>query len=188
MSDTENTTPESTSEETQAAAAQPETAQPAAEAQTAAEAPADTEQPEEESLVGVALMIAAFGTEDAGDKALKAMKKAKKEGQFYYDAAAVIKKEADGDVHYHETGDMSTGKGAGIGALIGGVIGILGGPVGIGLGAAAGALHGKSAIPGRWIANLSGRTAENDDGRVFELLNEAEKIWGFARTKSLRPD
>jgi uncharacterized membrane protein len=125
MSDTENTQPEEPQvEETQ------------------------TEEAQAEPMVGVGLMIAAFHTEDAADKALKAMKQAKKEGNFYYEAAAVIKKEADGDVHYHETGDMSTGKGAGIGALIGGVVGILGGPLGIALGAGAGAAVGGLAAHG----------------------------------------
>ena len=51
-------------------------------------------------------------------------------------------------MHYHETGDMSTGKGAGIGALIGGILGILGGPVGMVLGAGAGAAVGAAAAHG----------------------------------------
>ena len=135
MSDAENTQPEETpTEETQTQAPQDEAAQ--------------TVEAQDEPMAGVGLLIAAFQTEDAADKALKAMKQAKKEGQFYYEAAAVIKKEADGDVHYHETGDMSTGKGAGIGALIGGVIGILGGPAGIALGAGAGAAIGGIAAHG----------------------------------------
>jgi uncharacterized membrane protein len=103
---------------------------------------------ETQPTTGVALLIAAFQTADAADQALKAMKEAKKRGEFYYEAAAIIKKDADGDVHYHETGDMSTAKGAGIGALIGGVIGILGGPVGIALGAGAGAAIGGVAAHG----------------------------------------
>lgn len=45
------------------------------------------------------------------------------------------------------------------------------------VGAAVGALHGKDRLPQRWIANLSGRTKENDDGRVFELLKMARKVW-----------
>ena len=104
------------------------------------------DQPQE--VTGVGLLLAAFTAEDAADQVLKAMKEAKKQGQFYYEAAATIKKEADGDVHYHESGDMSTGKGAGIGALIGGVIGILGGPGGIALGAGAGAAIGAIAAHG----------------------------------------
>ncbi len=39
------------------------------------------------------------------------------------------------------------------------------------VGAAVGALHGEEALPDRWIDGLLGRTAQDDDGRVFELLN-----------------
>lgn len=45
------------------------------------------------------------------------------------------------------------------------------------VGAAAGALHSRSAIPDRWLKNLLGRTTEEDDGRVFELLQEARLRW-----------
>ncbi len=41
------------------------------------------------------------------------------------------------------------------------------------VGAAMGALHGKSGIPIRWIDNLTGRMADADDGRIFELLDQA---------------
>jgi len=118
------------------------------EKQTPETQPEETQEAQPEAVAGVGLMIASFHGEDAGDQALKAMKEAKKEGQFYYEAAAVIKKEADGDVHYHESGDMTTGKGAGIGALIGGVVGILGGPAGIALGAGAGAAIGGLSAHG----------------------------------------
>ena len=43
------------------------------------------------------------------------------------------------------------------------------------VGAAVGALLGKKAIPERWIEKLSGRTGENDDGRVFTLLDMAKQ-------------
>ncbi len=45
------------------------------------------------------------------------------------------------------------------------------------VGAAVGALHGKSGIPLRWIDGLSGRTEAEDDGKVFELLGHAKKMW-----------
>lgn len=45
------------------------------------------------------------------------------------------------------------------------------------VGAAVGALHGKEALPKRWIENLSGRTMADDDGRMFELLNEGQRIF-----------
>jgi len=46
------------------------------------------------------------------------------------------------------------------------------------VGAAAGALHGRRAIPQRWVSRLSGRTRERDDGRVFALLQQARAAWG----------
>jgi ADP-ribosyl-[dinitrogen reductase] hydrolase len=45
------------------------------------------------------------------------------------------------------------------------------------VGAAVGALHGKKVIPERWVRNLSGRTTDRDDGRVFELLKQAKGLW-----------
>ena len=56
--------------------------------------------------------------EVSADQALDAMKSAKKQGLFYFEDAAVIRQDAEGDVDYHETGDMTTGKGAGIGAAV----------------------------------------------------------------------
>ncbi len=45
------------------------------------------------------------------------------------------------------------------------------------VGAAVGALHGKDAIPQRWLSSLLGRTTATDDGRVFELLEQARALW-----------
>lgn len=103
---------------------------------------------ETQEITGVGFLVAAFTDVDGGENALKALKEAKKQKQLYFDDAAVIRQDEDGDVHYRETGDMTTGKGAGIGALVGGVIGILGGPMGIVLGAGAGALVGGAAAHG----------------------------------------
>ena len=103
-------------------------------------------QPEAKPAVG--FLVMAFTEETAGDVTLKAMKEAKKQKQFYYEEAAVIRQDANGKVHYHETGDMRTGKGAGAGALIGGILCVLGGPAGIALGAGAGAAVGAMASKG----------------------------------------
>jgi len=46
------------------------------------------------------------------------------------------------------------------------------------VGAAVGALHGKERLPERWISNLSGRTSLDNDGHVFQILDEAENLWG----------
>lgn len=50
--------------------------------------------------------------------------------------------------------------------------------VGAIVGAAVGALHGRAALPDRWIRGLLGRTTEADDGRVFELIDRArQQFW-----------
>ena len=103
---------------------------------------------ESEAVAGVGLLVAAFTQEDAADQALKALKKAKKDKQFYFEEAAVIRQDESGKVHHHETGDMSTGKGAGIGTVIGGVVGILGGIPGVIAGAAIGASVGAIGASG----------------------------------------
>ena len=46
------------------------------------------------------------------------------------------------------------------------------------VGAAVGALHGREALPSRWIENLPGRvTYVGQDGRVFELIEQARQRW-----------
>jgi ADP-ribosylglycohydrolase len=45
------------------------------------------------------------------------------------------------------------------------------------VGAAVGALHGPSALEAEWLHGLTGRTSETDDGRVFELIEEARECW-----------
>jgi ADP-ribosylglycohydrolase len=54
------------------------------------------------------------------------------------------------------------------------------------VGAAVGALHGASALPSAWIEDLSGRTAEADDGRMFMLLVSAAERFGYGTTPRLR--
>jgi uncharacterized membrane protein len=112
----------------------------------------NTEQPvstaEQQGIQAVGFLVVAFLDEMAADQALDAMKEAKKQQQFYFEDAAVIRQDAQGKVHYHETGEMTTGKGAGIGALVGGVLGILGGPAGVALGAGLGAAVGAAATAG----------------------------------------
>jgi uncharacterized membrane protein len=101
-----------------------------------------------QGVAAVGFLVMAFTEETAGDEALKAMEAAKKQHQFYFENAAVIRQDANGKVHYQETGDMRMGRGAGAGALIGGILGILGGPAGIAIGASAGAAIGAAATHG----------------------------------------
>jgi uncharacterized membrane protein len=92
----------------------------------------------------VGFIVLAFTNELAAEDALKDMEQARKQHRFHFENAAVIRQDANGDVHYRETGDMPKGGGAGVGALIGGTLGILGGPVGVALGAGAGAALGAA--------------------------------------------
>ena len=103
-------------------------------------------------------------TNNGADNALDSLKQAKKAGEFYDDDAAVVRNSADGHLHTKETGDMTTGKGAGIGALIGGVVGILGGPAGVAAGAAAGAAIGAIAAHGD--AGFDNKTLEEIGGAL----------------------
>jgi uncharacterized membrane protein len=100
---------------------------------------------QKQGVAAVGFLVLAFTDEDAADGALKELKAAKKQKQFYFEDAAVVKQDAKGKVHFHETGDIRTGKGAGVGAIVGGVLGILGGPAGIALGAGVGAAAGAVA-------------------------------------------
>ncbi len=118
----------------------------------------------DQGVAGVGLLIAAYTEEKAADGALDALKQAKHAGGFAYDDAAVIRRDADGKVHIKETGDMSTGKGAGIGALIGGVFGLLGGPAGVAIGAGAGAAIG--GIAAHSDAGFNNETLERIGGAL----------------------
>jgi hypothetical protein len=40
-----------------------------------------------------------------------------------------------------------------------------------------GALHGRAALPRRWIDGLLGRTQESDEGEVFRLIEAARIRW-----------
>ena len=107
-----------------------------------------------QTVPAVGFLVVAFTDEYAADDALNAMKDAKNAQQFYFEVAAVIRQDAKGKAHYHETSDMSAGKGAGIGALVGGVIGILAGPAGVVAGAAVGgAIGGAVAAPDKGFKN-----------------------------------
>ena len=45
------------------------------------------------------------------------------------------------------------------------------------VGAAVGALHGRQTLPGPWLDLLSGRTGEHDDGRIFQLIEDARQTF-----------
>ena len=151
MSDQE---PQASAPEAPASAPEPQASAPAAHRQAPQHRRRAPRQPQAVPAVG--FLVMAFTDENAADQALDAMKAAKKQQQFYFEDAAVIRQDPKGKVHYHETGDMSTRKGSGIGALVGGVLGILGGPAGVALGAGVGAAVGAAvAAPDKGFRNES---------------------------------
>jgi uncharacterized membrane protein len=115
-----------------------------------------------EGAAGVGMIIAAYCDESAADAALDALEQAKRGGVLAFDDAAVVRRDSDGKVSVKETGDLRTGKGAGVGALIGGVVGVLGGPLGVALGAGAGAAiggvvaHSDSGFDNQSLARIGG--------------------------------
>ena len=98
-----------------------------------------------EGIAGVGMFVAAFLSEDGAEEEHKRLKDAKRSGAFYYDDVAVIRCNEKGKVKIKESGDMSTGKGAGIGALVGGVVGLLAGPAGVAWGLVIGGGSGALA-------------------------------------------
>lgn len=98
-----------------------------------------------EGIAGVGMFVAAFLSEDAAKEARKGLKQAKRSGAFYYDNVAVIRSNKKGKVKVKESGDMSTGKGAGVGALVGGVVGLLAGPAAVAWGLVIGGGSGALA-------------------------------------------
>jgi uncharacterized membrane protein len=80
--------------------------------------------------VPVQVIVAAFNDLNGASQALTSLKEAKKERLIEIEDAAVLTKDADGNVKIKETADMRAGKGATIGAIAGGVVGLLAGPVG----------------------------------------------------------
>jgi uncharacterized membrane protein len=116
----------------------------------------------DQGLSGVGMIIAGYSDESAADGALDALTDARSGGAFEFDDAAVVRRDSDGKTSIKETGDMRTGKGAGIGALIGGVVGVLGGPAGVALGAGAGAAiggiaaHSDAGFDNQTLARIGG--------------------------------
>jgi ADP-ribosylglycohydrolase len=47
------------------------------------------------------------------------------------------------------------------------------------VGALVGALHGKDALPKKWIDGLTGRTRFDDDGKIFELIRMSKEKWWY---------
>jgi uncharacterized membrane protein len=97
------------------------------------------------SDVPVELVVAAFADEQGAQRALEALKAAKKEKLIGIRDAAVIARDANNKLHIKETGDMRGAKGAGIGALVGGAVGLLFPPAVLATAAAGAVIGGLGA-------------------------------------------
>jgi uncharacterized membrane protein len=96
--------------------------------------------------VPVQLIVAAFQDENGAEVALNELKAAKKEKLVNIKDAAILRKDAKGELHVRETGDMTGTRGGVIGGVVGAGLGILTGGASLaimGAGAAVGALAAK---------------------------------------------
>jgi uncharacterized membrane protein len=96
--------------------------------------------------VPVQLIVAAFQDETGADRALGELKEAKKEKLVNIKDAAILRKDAKGELHVSETGDMTGTKGGVIGGVVGAGLAVMTGGATLaltGLGALAGGLTAK---------------------------------------------
>jgi len=128
----------------------------------------------EDSIAGAGVLVAAYTDEETAKKVLDNARDAKKNGEFDYDDAAVIRKDSEGKVHIDETGDLTAAKGAGIGALVGAVIGALAGPAGAAVAAAEGAAIGAGG--GAAVGALAGSKDEGIDQEALETVGGAMPV------------
>lgn len=154
------------------------------------------------SDVPIQLIVAAFNDEEAAKEALKALKQAQKEKLIKIENAAVLHKDAKGNLHIKETADMGGKKGATLGGLAGAVIGLIAGPVLLvpaAVGALVGGLTAKLRDSGFEDARLQALGEGLKPGSsaivvIFEhtWVNEVEKVLAQAKadllTASIKAD
>jgi uncharacterized membrane protein len=90
----------------------------------------------------VQILIAKYPTAVDAEAALKKLDASKENQGVEVTDAVIVRRDASGKLHIHETEDITGGQGAAIGGLLGGIIGIIAGPPGIVAGAAVGAAVG----------------------------------------------
>lgn len=95
------------------------------------------------------LVAVAFDAPDDASRALQFLEEFRKKGTLKILNAAVLVKDAEGNVIVKDTRDIDPKKGRLLGALTGGLIGLVGGPVGAVVGALAGV--GAGGLAGKTI-------------------------------------
>jgi uncharacterized membrane protein len=90
----------------------------------------------------VNVIAVTFDEQSKAYQALSALKGLDREGRIELKSAAVVERDAAGQLHLPEGTDNASGEGFAAGGLIGMLVGILGGPVGMLLGLGTGGLIG----------------------------------------------
>ena len=96
--------------------------------------------------MGQFLAITFDGADDA-ETALKSIRALEHAGKVGLEDTAVVRKDADGKVTFHNEASSGTETGAAVGAVLGGLLFFVF-PVGIAVGAVAGGLVGRAVAPG----------------------------------------
>lgn len=105
--------------------------------------------------MGQFLAVTFDGADDA-EAALKSIRSVEHASKIGLEDSAVVRKDADGKVTFHNEASSSTETGAVVGAVLGGLL-IVVFPLGVLAGAAAGALIGRSAqggIDGKFVKEV----------------------------------
>jgi uncharacterized membrane protein len=90
----------------------------------------------------VNIIAVTFDDQSKAYKALSTLKGLDREGRLELKSAAIVERDANGQIHVPEDADNVTGEGFAIGGLIGMLVGVLGGPIGVLLGLGTGGLVG----------------------------------------------
>jgi uncharacterized membrane protein len=101
---------------------------------------------EGDRTMGHFLAVTFNGADDA-EAALRTIRSLEHAGKVGLEDTAVVRKDADGKVTFHNEVSSGTETGAAVGAVLGGLLFVVF-PVGIAVGAVAGGLIGRSAAPG----------------------------------------
>lgn len=91
------------------------------------------------------VLVGVFDGKEQAKPVLKEIRQQAKGQKGRIENSALILKDGDGKVTFHEMEDVGAGRGAIFGAIAGGIFGLVGGPLGAALGAAAGAAAGGVA-------------------------------------------
>lgn len=91
------------------------------------------------------VLVGVFDGKDRAKQILKEIRQIARKQKARIENSALISKDMDGRVVFHEMEDVGKARGAVFGAIAGGIFGLVGGPLGAALGAAAGAAAGGVA-------------------------------------------